>query len=145
MKEPRKSLLGRAYVSVRGTLWLLCRTKLQHGNCSVSSGGRRRGGSVELEAHIRDWQFFHFDFLSEIVNYYLPRFSCILITFTFLFYIHVCMTHRSEGVEGRGQLAEASPLLRCVTRVLNSMDRVGSEHLCLLRPSCGPCVLIIIF
>lgn len=132
MKEPRKSLPGRACISVRGALWLLCRTELQHGNCSVSSGGRQKGGSVELEAHIRDWQFFHFDFLSEIVSYHLPYFSCILITFKFLFYIHVCMIHRSEGglfrhedMEGRGQLAEASPLLPCVTRVLNSVDRVA--------------------
>lgn len=120
--------------------------ELQHGNYSVSSSSCRRGGSIELEAHIRDWQFFYFVFLSEIVNYHLPYFSGILITLKFLFYIRVCMIHRSEGglfrhedVEGRGKLAEGSPLLLpCVTQALNSVDRVGSEHLCLLSPPVGP-------
>lgn len=55
------------------------------------------------------------------------------------------MIHRSESgllrhedVEARGLLAEASPLLPCVTRVLNQVDRVGNEHLCLLSPPVGP-------
>lgn len=46
---------------------------------------------------------------------------------------------RHEDVEARGLLAEASPLLLpCVTRVLNQVDRVGNEHLCLRSPPVGP-------